>query len=213
MLLGDFYVFLYFPVSDIVTFTIHPIMLTPQSVIEVDGSVVKPSSKISTSTASPFPPTGRPPHSMDIDKLFKVRQCSHTRGSTEPNGQVPKLPTGGNKRRMPDAPTPDMIKRARVDEEDSETRHSDPPPGPRKATVEDVDEDGDTRMEDDEFAPGNDADYFAEEDDEGRFFGGGLTSEQKDILNIFDQAGGEGVQADVSPGHCRLLILMFKTHF
>lgn len=114
---------------------------------------------------------------------------------------------------MPDAPTPDMIKRARVDEEDTGTRHSDPPPKPQRVTVEDVDEDGDERMEDEEFAPGNDADYFAEEDEEGRFFGGGLTSEQKDILNIFDQAGGEGVQADVSPDLCRLLILMFKTHF
>lgn len=38
------------------------------------------------------------------------------------------------------------------------------------------------------FAPGGDADYFAEEDDDGRFFGGGLTSEQKEILNIFDNA-------------------------
>lgn len=37
------------------------------------------------------------------------------------------------------------------------------------------------------FAPGGDADYFTEEDD-GRFFGGGLTSEQKEILNIFDNA-------------------------
>jgi beta-catenin-like protein 1 len=47
--------------------------------------------------------------------------------------------------------------------------------------------------DDNDFAPGGDADYFAEEDEEGRFFGGGLTSEQKDILNIFDNAGGEGV--------------------
>ena len=38
------------------------------------------------------------------------------------------------------------------------------------------------------FAPGSDADYFTEEDSEGRFFGGGLTSEQKEILNIFDKA-------------------------
>lgn len=127
--------------------------------------------------------------------------------------QTSKLPTGGNKRRMPDAPTPDMIKRMRVGEEDTGTRRSDPSPKSRKTTVEDVDGDGDERMQDDEFAPGNDADYFAEEDEEGRFFGGGLTSEQKDILNIFDQAEGEGVQADVSPDACCLLILMFKTHF
>ncbi|THH32917.1 hypothetical protein EUX98_g1307 [Antrodiella citrinella] len=69
-------------------------------------------------------------------------------------------------------------------------------PQSRRTTVEDVDEDGDERMEAD-FAPGGDADYFVEEDDEGRFFGGGLTSEQKDILNIFDNAGGEGVQEDL----------------
>jgi beta-catenin-like protein 1 len=46
------------------------------------------------------------------------------------------------------------------------------------------------------FAPGNDPDYFAEEDEEGRFFGGGLTSEQKEILNIFDNAGAEQVPDD-----------------
>jgi len=135
------------------------------------------------------------------------------RRNTEPDAQVPKPPTSGNKRRMPDAPTPDMIKRMKVDEEDAEMRRSEPSSNPRKATVEDVDEGGDERMSDEEFAPGNDADYFAEEDEEGRFFGGGLTSEQKDILNIFDRAGGEGVQADVSPNTCRVLSLMFKTHF
>lgn len=48
-----------------------------------------------------------------------------------------------------------------------------------------------------DFAPGGDADYFVEEDDEGRFFGGGLTSEQKDILNIFDSTGDEGTLDNV----------------
>jgi len=106
-----------------------------------------------------------------------------------------------------------MIKRMRVDEEDTEMRHSGSSPTPRKAMVEDVDEDGDERMQDEEFAPGNDADYFAEEDEDGRFFGGGLTSEQKDILNIFDQAGNEGVQADVSPIARCLLILIVQNSF
>ncbi len=45
--------------------------------------------------------------------------------------------------------------------------------------------------------PGNDQDSFAEEDEEGRFFGGGLTSEQKEILNIFDNAGAEQAPDDV----------------
>lgn len=64
--------------------------------------------------------------------------------------------------------------------------------GTHKATVEDLDED------ERPFAPGGDADYFAEEDEDGRFYGGGLTSEQKDILNIFDKAEGEPDEDDVS---------------
>ena len=59
-------------------------------------------------------------------------------------------------------------------------------PGKRTSvTMEEV-EDEDSMNHD--FAPGGDADYFVEEDDDGRFFGGGLTSEQKEILNIFENA-------------------------
>ncbi len=82
--------------------------------------------------------------------------------------------------------------------------------GKYRATVVEEDEDGgDVSMD---FAPGGDADYFAEEDHEGRFFGGGLTKEQKDILNIFDQAGEDDVREDVSicyafAAYCSLLRL------
>ncbi|KAF8076448.1 Catenin-beta-like protein [Lyophyllum atratum] len=121
---------------------------------------------------------------MDIGNLFKV----------------PKLPLGGNKRRMPDNPTPEMLKKLKMDVLAPEKVADDEPSGPyengkgkgRAATVED-EEDVDM---DRDFAPGGDADYFAEEDDEGRFFGGGLTSEQKDILKIFEDAAGEGAQED-----------------
>ena len=70
--------------------------------------------------------------------------------------------------------------------------------GKRAVTLEELPEEDDP-MEgpSSDFAPGGDADYFAEEDNEGRFYGGGLTSEQKEILNIFDSAGGEGQQDDV----------------
>lgn len=64
----------------------------------------------------------------------------------------------------------------------------------RAVTVEDAGEED----EDMDFAPGGDADYFAEEDEEGRFYGGGLTQEQKQILNIFDSATGEGLPDEVS---------------
>lgn len=128
--------------------------------------------------------------------LFKVCDCNlgsvHQQDANITAHKVPKLP-GGNKRKLPDNPTPEMLKKMRAD------TPSPPPaeekPKSRKATVEDVgDEDVDM---DRDFAPGGDADYFVEEDDEGRFFGGGLTGEQKEILNIFDNAGGEGVLEDV----------------
>jgi beta-catenin-like protein 1 len=118
---------------------------------------------------------------------------------------------GGNaKRKMPDNPTPEMLKRMKMDVSSSP---STPPYNgddisltatqlkgkSRAVTVEDVsDDEGDMKMDKRNFAPGGDADYFAEEDEEGRFFGGGLTGEQKEILNIFENSGGEGVQEDVS---------------
>jgi beta-catenin-like protein 1 len=90
---------------------------------------------------------------------------------------------------MPDKPTPEMLKRMKLDT---------PTPQPafnekmRTVTVEDAPE------ENTDFAPGGDADYFVEEDEEGRFYGGGLTQEQKQILNIFDSATGEGPSDEVS---------------
>lgn len=117
--------------------------------------------------------------------------------------QTPKYPVngGGNKRKMPDNPTPDMLKKMKMEVASVAVPTPESPElpskGKQRATVEDaVDEDA---PDNDDFAPGGDADYFAEEDEEGRFYGGGLTSEQKDIMNIFDRAGGEGIQDDVSP--------------
>ena len=114
---------------------------------------------------------------------------------------MPKLPAGGNKRRLPDNPTPEMLKRLRMDEEGnsiSTTLSETGTPSHDKGKYRTIVEDGDQDQDSTDFAPGGDADYFAEEDDEGRFFGGGLTREQKDILNIFDQAGGDDVREDVS---------------
>ncbi|KAG0709685.1 Catenin-beta-like protein [Suillus ampliporus] len=141
---------------------------------------------------------------MDIDKLFKV----------------PKLPTG-SKRKMPDNPTPEMLKKMRLDtpsgrdsedlpmvvdmpESSSAARQQS-----RRATVEDGDDEG----VDTSFAPGGDADYFAEEDEEGRFYGGGLTSEQKQILSIFESAEGEGTTEDpegISITSIRRTLLKFE---
>jgi len=55
--------------------------------------------------------------------------------------------------------------------------------------------------QDDEFAPGNDADYFIEDDDEGgRFYGGGLTDTQKRILEVMNRDGEEGEDKVSSEG-------------
>jgi hypothetical protein len=102
---------------------------------------------------------------------------------------------------MPDAPTPEMLKKMRLASEDTslEPPPSSTAPSKRVATVQDADDDDDAAepIGGETFAPGNDADYFTEEDEEGRFFGGGLTNEQKEILNIFDNAGAEQVPDDV----------------
>ncbi|GJJ07565.1 hypothetical protein Clacol_001768 [Clathrus columnatus] len=135
--------------------------------------------------------------------------------------KVPKLP-GSKKRQLPDAPTPDMLKRIRMDTdslsaETSSTRNGDAEYSKaekgkaRSVTIEDVDEDASEQHSD--FAPGGDADYFAEEDEEGRFFGGGLTDEQKTILNIFDNAENGGIpdgSDDLSLTSIRKILLRFE---
>lgn len=119
---------------------------------------------------------------------------------------------------MPDNPTPELLKKMRSDVPSpppftpSSTNESQDKGKLRKATVEEVEEGKDMDMDmdmDRDFAPGGDADYFVEEDDEGRFFGGGLTSEQKDILNIFDNAGREGALGDVRVSFCDEVDLIF----
>lgn len=79
-------------------------------------------------------------------------------------------------------------------------------PNGRAVTVENApDEDDDERMEvdtsygaqngiagDDSYADEGEDD----EDEGGRFFGGGLTKEQKEIMNIFDRGGGEDANAE-----------------
>ncbi|CCM01593.1 uncharacterized protein FIBRA_03653 [Fibroporia radiculosa] len=108
-----------------------------------------------------------------------------------------------------------MLKRMRMDVEvpavPSDTAPTVPPTRGKSRATTVQDEEGEEAEEmAGDFAPGGDADYFAEEDDEGRFFGGGLTKEQKDILNIFDKDGGEEAREDLEelalPGVRRLLL-------
>jgi beta-catenin-like protein 1 len=107
--------------------------------------------------------------------------------------KAPKLPAGNLKRKMPDNPTPEFLKRMKLQSPGPATTTNEKGKA-RAVTVEDVEEEG----EDLSFAPGGDADYFKEDDEEGRFYGGGLTQEQKKILNIFDSATGQGMLDEVS---------------
>jgi beta-catenin-like protein 1 len=73
-----------------------------------------------------------------------------------------------------------MLKRLKVEAPPSHTFSGDTKGKSRAATVEDApDED---MEQDTSFAPGGDPDYFAEEDEDGRFYGGGLSSTQKEIM-------------------------------
>ncbi|KAK0453697.1 Catenin-beta-like protein [Armillaria borealis] len=112
---------------------------------------------------------------MDIDKLFKT----------------PKLPVGGGKRKLPDNPTPEMLKKMKMD--------TGAPSGSGHSPQNDSSQD-----------KGKNADYFVEEDDEGRFFGGGLTSEQKEILNIFDNANEQEEPSQLSLSGIRRTLLQFE---
>ncbi|KAH7887699.1 Catenin-beta-like protein [Phlebopus sp. FC_14] len=131
---------------------------------------------------------------MDVDKLFKV----------------PKLPAG-SKRKLPESPTPEMLKKMKFDDQGRQRTEPDLAVGHGNTTQSRVEDDA--GLFNSTFAPGGDADYYVEEDEEGRFFGGGLTSEQKQILSIFESAEGEGAQdepEEVTIASIRRTLLRFE---
>lgn len=80
------------------------------------------------------------------------------------------------------------------DEEQEDSRH--------RTTMSDSQQqiDDEHDQEYNRFAPpGADGDYFAEEDEDGRFFGGGLSTTQKQILDIFDEGEEGQPRDDVDP--------------
>lgn len=147
-----------------------------------------------------------PDIAMDVDKLFKVSSYSFVSPLVASKhslslraAQLPKLPNASLNKRKWVEPTNEALKAARVDDVPSTSASSSsaaPSAAARRprASVADGSDD-EAAGSDGEFAPGNDADYFVDEDDEGgRFFGGGLTDEQKRIIEIMamgDQESGE----------------------
>lgn len=106
--------------------------------------------------------------------------------------QLPKLPSSSLNKRKWAEPTAESLKAAKTQDSDSPSSSSSSKRVPPSASVQDVDDEDRDPEDDGEFAPGNDADYFIEDDDEGgRFYGGGLTDTQKRILEVMNIDGGQ----------------------
>ncbi|GAA5942385.1 beta-catenin-like protein 1 [Sporobolomyces koalae] len=116
---------------------------------------------------------------MDIDEIFKR----------------PPLPKTGaasaSSKRKFEAPSldPESYKQVKLSTDDHPAT---------RVTIKDANDDDDDR--EGEFAPNRDADYFVEEDEDGRFFGGGLSSVQKQVLNIMDHNTEQDGAAGDLPG-------------
>lgn len=111
---------------------------------------------------------------MDVDKLFKL----------------PKVPQASLNKRKWSEPTKETLQSFQHQDgaasAGKESLSAPPLRAPKAARVSQGDSDS---GEEEDFAPGNDADYFVDEDDDGgRFFGGGLTSQQKRILEIMNSS-------------------------
>ncbi|KAL7413013.1 DUF1716-domain-containing protein [Mrakia frigida] len=137
---------------------------------------------------------------MDIDKMFKV----------------PSIPASslGKRKAFGDLPSAEELKKFLPSSSDGDQPPSAKSNGKRRATVVDEEEEEQREREDPyDFAPGGDADYFVDEDDEGRMFGGGLNEDQKVIFDMFDQAGedGQGEETVTLPSLRRQLIQFERT--
>jgi len=119
---------------------------------------------------------------MDIDDIFKVRSRSyfaaksptHLLPTSPPHPQRPPLPkSGAGTKRKLDAPVldPESYKSARLDTPNgsASSAGADAKGKGRAVTIQDGSDDDDEGDDRGEFAPGQDADYFAEEDEDGRF--------------------------------------------
>lgn len=115
--------------------------------------------------------------------------------------QLPSVPQSSVNKRKWAEPSQSAVKAARVEDGD------DGEAGPSR--VENV---RGEFVESDEFAPGNDADYFVDEDEEGgRFFGGGLTSQQKRILELMNsEEDQEGISAEEELKNLRKAVLRLE---
>lgn len=106
--------------------------------------------------------------------------------------KLPQVPSGKNKRRFEPA-SEEAIKRVRLQEsqEDAQPAPDNGKGKGRAVTIADEEDEV-------EYIDANN-DEFEEDDEDGRFFGGGLTEEQSTILDVFDKADGSGEELTLTP--------------
>ncbi|CDS13681.1 hypothetical protein LRAMOSA05855 [Lichtheimia ramosa] len=133
---------------------------------------------------------------MNIDEMFKI----------------PSIPSGRNKRKMPATPDVAFLESYRAEsdtqpESSSSSSSNDAARKRRNVTIED--EDDMTPMD------YGVQDVVEEDDEEGRFFGGGLTDEQSRLLDLVDQYEDEEASEimcteALSPTSVKKMILKFE---
>lgn len=124
--------------------------------------------------------------------------------------QIPAIPSGRNKRKMPATPDVQFLDKYRAEAGSSAEAAAAAESSSRKrrnVTVEDVvDEAGDIV----EYYPEPDDQFEAQaEDEEGRFFGGGLTEEQQRLLDLVDEYDVEETEA-LTATNVKKMILKFE---
>ncbi|KAJ8655628.1 hypothetical protein O0I10_008717 [Lichtheimia ornata] len=123
---------------------------------------------------------------MNIDEMFKI----------------PSIPSGRNKRKMPATPDVAFLESYSANSDTQAESSSDAARKRRNVTIEDEDEDT-AGME------YGVQDVVEEDDEEGRFFGGGLTDEQSRLLDLVDQYEDDETEA-LSATSVKKMILKFE---
>ncbi|KAI9356034.1 Catenin-beta-like protein, partial [Pilaira anomala] len=121
---------------------------------------------------------------MNIDELFKI----------------PAIPTGRNKRKMPATPDMQFFDKYKGASEAVELAESSEPAIKKRNIDQEEDENYTEKYQD------QDTEL---EDEEGRFFGGGLTNEQSSILDLVDEYDVDETEA-LTAANVKKMILKFE---
>ncbi|ORZ19583.1 Catenin-beta-like protein [Absidia repens] len=119
---------------------------------------------------------------MNIDEIFKI----------------PAIPSGRNKRKMPATPDVDFLDKYQSNQQ-QQSQGGDDTADDIKGKRRAVDVDA-APIDDNDFAEADDQFVWNDNDEEGRFFGGGLTDEQSKLLELVDQFDQDDDDNDQNDG-------------